>query len=83
MLEVYACCAIRGHNNLQLVVPSVRACSHLDSAPEVVCAAEEIVTQFCKVFRGGVVKTNYEQCIVDDLKARFVVPISGKGLSEG
>lgn len=64
--------------NAYLVVPPIRTGAHLLTALKAISSAQEVAAEIGKVLRSGVVETDNEESIVDDIKARFIVPVFGQ-----
>ena len=83
MLKVDTCRTVCSDDDLQLVIPPVRASTNLNSIFEVVSAAEEVVAQLGEVVRVGIVKAYDEKGFVNNFKAGLVVPVLGERLAKG
>lgn len=56
-----------------LVIPSVRACSHLNAPFKSVTSTQEIAAQLCQVVWLGIIQTDHEQGGFDHGQTRGVV----------
>ena len=61
--------------NTYLVIPPVRAGAHLLTALEAISPAQEVAAQIGEVLWSGVVEADNEECVVDDIETRLVVPV--------
>lgn len=69
MLEIDPRGAVRTHNDLQLIIPPIRARPHLHTRLQVIRSAQEVAAQFRKIASSGIIQTHHEQRIVHDLQA--------------
>jgi len=61
MLKINSSRSIRANDNLQLVIPPIRACPNLDTSAETVGSTKEIGTKFGFGGGGGIVETDDEK----------------------
>jgi hypothetical protein len=75
VLKVDSRRAVGAHDDLQLVVPTVRTSPDLHAAIELVGTTQKVSTELCQIAWRGIIQTHDKQRIIHDLKAGRVIMV--------